>query len=68
MLFRSYSRHPGYEDDDFHAFPERNVAAQRHLALRRGDDEEMHHKAKRKMPVAVNKNMDVMRLELMRNK
>ena len=64
----SASRHPGYEDDDFHAFPESNVAAQRHLALRRGDDEEMHHKAKRKMPVAVNKNMDVMRLELMRNK
>ena len=32
-------RHIGFSDDDFHCFPERNVVAQRHLAMRRGDDE-----------------------------
>jgi hypothetical protein len=34
-----YGRHPGFSDDDFHAFPEQNLVAQRHLAMRRGDDE-----------------------------
>ena len=29
----------GLDDDDFHAFPEQNHAAQRHLARRHGDDE-----------------------------
>lgn len=29
----------GLDDDDFHAFPEQNHAAQRHLAHRYGDDE-----------------------------
>lgn len=62
------SRHPGFSHDDFHAFPERNVAAQRHLAMRRGDDEEVHYKPKTKKPVAMHKNMDTMRLEMMRNK
>jgi hypothetical protein len=33
-------RHIGLSDDDFHAFPEQNVMAQRHLAMRRGDDED----------------------------
>lgn len=33
-------RHPGLSDDDFHAFPEQNVMAQRHLAMRRGEDED----------------------------
>lgn len=60
------SRHPGYSDDDFHAFPEQNVAAQRHLAMRRGDDEELHYKPKK--PVTMTKNMDAMRLEMMRKK
>ncbi len=59
------SRHRGYEDDDFHAFPERNVAAQRHLALRRGDDEDrVQSRAKKRVPI--HKSMDTMRLELMR--
>ena len=61
-------RHRGYEDDDFHAFPERNVAAQRHLALRHGDDEPKHHKTKTKAPMSIHKNLDTMRLEMMRNK
>ena len=64
----SQGRHHGYSDDDYHAFPERNVAAQRHLALRRGDDEPKHHKTKTKSPVSIHKNIDIMRLEMMRNK
>ena len=62
------SRHPGFEDDDFHAFPEQNVVAQRHLALRRGEDEERPSKNKAKSPVAMHKNIDTMRLEMMRKK
>jgi hypothetical protein len=58
------SRHPGYQDDDFHAFPERNVAAQRHLAMRRGDDEEVKSRATKRVPI--HKSIDTMRLELMR--
>jgi hypothetical protein len=58
------SRHPGYEDDDFHAFPESNVAAQRHLAMRRGDDEEVKSRVKSRVPI--HKSIDTMRLELMR--
>jgi hypothetical protein len=58
-------RHPGLSDDDFHAFPERNYAAQRHLAMRRGDDEEMHHRKTHKMPVVVHKDLDTMRFEMM---
>lgn len=59
-------RHPGYSDDDFHAFPERNIAAQRHLAMRRGDDEEApRSKAKsHKAAVNIHNNIDTMRLEL----
>lgn len=58
------SRHPGLSDDDFHAFPERNFAAQRHLAMRRGDDE--HETVKKHgMPVVVHKNVDTMRYEMM---
>ena len=59
-----FGRHPGYSDDDFHAFPEQNVMAQRHLSMRRGDDEERStHNAGRK-PVAMHKNIDTMRLAL----
>lgn len=57
------SRHPGYSDDNFHAFPERNVAAQRHLAMRRGDDEERSHK--RPKAVIVHKDINTMRHEMM---
>ena len=60
------SRHHGYSDDDFHAFPERNVAAQRHLAMRRGDDEQQAKYHSPKQSVKVHKNMDTMRLEMTR--
>lgn len=60
-------RHPGYGDDDFHAFPEQNVAAQRHLSMRRGEDEEKSH-GKFKMPVAVHKNTGTMQLEMILKK
>jgi hypothetical protein len=61
--------HDGLSDDDFHAFPEQNLMAQRHLAMRYGDDEErMHYHAKHKKPVMVHKNIDTMRLELTRKK
>jgi len=60
-------RHIGYSDDDFHAFPEQNPIAQRHLAMRRGDDESMpYHAPKHK--VTIHNNMDTMLLELMRKK
>jgi hypothetical protein len=62
------ARHPGYEDDDFFAFPERNVIAQRHLAMRNDDGEHVHYKPKQKAPVKMHKNMDTMRLEMMRKK
>jgi hypothetical protein len=61
----SFGRHIGYSDDDFHAFPESNVAAQRHLAMRRGEDEgQPKYHSRTKNSVAVHKNMDTMRLEL----
>lgn len=64
------NRHPGLSDDDFHAFPERNFAAQRHLSMRQGEDEES--KPSRKSPgksaVVVHKDLDTMRLEMMTGK
>jgi hypothetical protein len=62
-------RHPGYGDDNFHAFPEQNVIAQRHLAMRDGEQEEqnanqMTYHSKHKKPVSINKKLDTMRLEL----
>jgi hypothetical protein len=59
-------RHPGFEDDDFHAFPEQNVVAQRHLAMRHGEDETKHTRFK--MPVAVHKNTGTMQLEMILKK
>lgn len=63
-------RHIGFSDDDFHAFPEQNVVAQRHLAMRRGEDESAAKQssldAKRKVTMA--NDMDTMLLELTRNK
>jgi hypothetical protein len=59
-------RHPGYSDDDFHAFPEQNVAAQRHLAMRHGEDETKHTRFK--MPVTVHKNTGTMQLEMILKK
>lgn len=59
------ARHHGLNHDDFHAFPEQNFAAQRHLTIRRGDDEERSkYHSNRKQPVAIHKNMDTMRLAL----
>jgi acyl-CoA thioesterase-1 len=63
-------RHAGFSDDDFHAFPEQNVVAQRHLAMR-GDDHEAvakHSLSDHKRKVTMNKDMDTMLLELTRNK
>ena len=63
-------RHIGFSDDDFHAFPEQNVVAQRHLAMR-GDDHERVAKSSLsdyKRKVTMNKDMDTMLLELTRNK
>ena len=62
-------RHPGYGDDNFHAFPEQNVIAQRHLAMRDGEQEEqkanqMTYHSKHKMPVSINNKLDTMLLEL----
>jgi len=56
-------RHFGLSDDNFHAFPERNWAAQRHLAMRRGDDEE-RKVPRSKTPVSFHKNPNTMLLEL----
>jgi hypothetical protein len=60
-------RHHGFSHDDFHAFPEQNVVAQRHLAMRRGEDEaQAKYDSKLNKGVKVHKNMDTMRLELTR--
>jgi hypothetical protein len=63
-------RHIGFSDDDFHAFPEQNVVAQRHLAMRGDDHEpvEKHSLSDHKRKVTMNKDMDTMLLELTRNK
>jgi hypothetical protein len=61
-------RHPGLSDDDFHAFPEQNYAAQRHMALRGHDKESKHGLSDHKRKVTMNKDMDTMLLELTRNK
>ena len=60
-------RHHGFSHDDFHAFPEQNVVAQRHLAMRRGDDEAVPYKV-RAPKVKLHKDLDTMRLELTRKK
>jgi hypothetical protein len=63
-------RHIGFSDDDFHAFPEQNVVAQRHLAMRGHDHEPVakHGLSDNKRKVTMNKDMDTMLLELTRNK
>lgn len=63
-------RHIGFSDDDFHAFPEQNVVAQRHLAMRGEDYEPVakHSLSDHKRKVTMNKDMDTMLLELTRNK
>jgi hypothetical protein len=63
-------RHEGFSDDDFHAFPEQNVVAQRHLAMRGHDKEPIAKQglSDHKHKVTMNKDMDTMLLELTRNK
>jgi hypothetical protein len=63
-------RHIGFSDDDFHAFPEQNVVAQRHLAMRGHDHEPVakHGLSDTKRKVTMNRDMDTMLLELTRNK
>jgi hypothetical protein len=55
-------RHPAMGHDDFHAFPEQNGMAQRHLSMRHGDDEHKHSAAKK--AVVVHKNTGTMRFEM----
>lgn len=68
----SNKRHPGYEDDDFHAFPEQNVAAQHHLALREDPEEREERMSSRKerikKPVVIHKGTGTMALEMIMKK
>ena len=62
-------RHPGLNEDDFHAFPESNFAAQRHLAMRGNDHEKaqtssLPYHAGHKKAVVLHKDLDTMRLEM----
>jgi hypothetical protein len=62
-------RHPGLSDDDFHAFPEQNIMAQRHLAKRGHDYEKSETKgltydSGHKKAVMVHKNLDTMKHEM----
>jgi hypothetical protein len=59
-------RHPAMGHDDFHAFPEQNGMAQRHLTMRHGDDE--HKNVAQKKAVVVHKNVGTMRHEMSMNK
>lgn len=60
------TRHHGFEEDDYHAFPEQNLAAQRHLAKRLGEDEDRKEsKPAGKKAVVVHKDIDTMRHEMM---
>jgi len=59
-------RHRGFSHDDFHAFPEQNVVAQRHLSMRHGEDE--HKQGAQKKAVVVHKNTGTMRYEMSMNK
>jgi hypothetical protein len=61
-------RHAGFSHDDFHAFPEQNVVAQRHNAMRHGDDEleEKKQSSRLKRKISVHKDLDTMAYELSR--
>jgi hypothetical protein len=66
-------RHHGLSHDDFHAFPEQNLSAQRHLAMRGHDHEKsqtssLPYHAGGKKAVVVHKDMDTMRLEMTKKK
>jgi len=59
-------RHPAMGHDDFHAFPEQNGMAQRHLTMRHGEDETKN--VAQKKAVVVHKNVGTMRHEMSMNK
>jgi hypothetical protein len=61
-------RHPAMGFDDFHAFPEQNGMAQRHLAKRRGDDEAQDKYHSGKKAVVVHKSLGAMQLEMLKHK
>jgi hypothetical protein len=61
-------RHHGFGHDDFHAFPEQNIIAQRHLAMRRGEDEEHEKYHSNKKAVVVHKSPTAMKLEMIKTK
>lgn len=65
----THLRH-GLDDDDFHAFPERNFASQRHLAMRgeREEDETPKQQSKLKKPVVVHKGTGTMQFEMIMKK
>jgi hypothetical protein len=61
----------GLGDDDFHAFPERNYHAQRHLALRADMDERggrAHHRQRPRTKVRMSTNPDEMLAHIMLHK
>jgi hypothetical protein len=61
-------RHRGFSHDDFHAFPEQNVVAQRHLAMRRGEDEAQEKYHSNKKAVMIHKSPMAMQLEMLNSK
>lgn len=61
-------RHRGFGHDEFHAFPEQNIMAQRHLAMRRGDEEAQEKYHSNKRAVMVSKSPIAMQLEMLKHK
>lgn len=66
-------RHHGLSHDDFHAFPEQNLSAQRHLAMRGHDYEKpqtssLPYHAGGKKGVVIQKDLDSIRLEMTKKK
>ena len=61
-------RHRGFGHDEFHAFPEQNIMAQRHLAMRRGDEEAQEKYHSNKKAVMIHKSPMAMQLEMLKHK
>ncbi|UOF78459.1 hypothetical protein [Caudoviricetes sp.] len=62
-------RHRGLGHDEFHAFPEQNIMAQRHLAMRGNDAEEAQAKYhSNKKAVMVGKSINAMKHEMLTSK
>ena len=62
------ARHRGFSHDDFHAFPEQNIMAQRHLSMRKGEDEAQEKYHSNKKAVMVHKSTSAMKHEMLMNK